>query len=268
MKKLECEQIQKIGLSILEKFDEYTKKHDLTYYMAGGTLLGAVRHGGFIPWDDDVDVMMPRPDYERFIREFRDDKLKVSSCEYDPLYTTPFARLWDINTKLHFTDIENITIGVFIDIFPIDGYPTNYYLAKLHSCRLKYMKAKINSAIRLGYKSDEKYIFMKKILKMFWKKDGNYYANQLNAVGKKYAYGKSQYVGVTTTTEHIFRERNHKSVYKKEIYLPFEHLMLPAPIGYREYLEKLYGDYMELPPIEKRKTEHMFDVYTRDEEDN
>lgn len=255
---LKCKEIQEYGAKIISNIDEYCRKNELSYFMAGGTVLGAVRHKGFIPWDDDVDLMMPRPDYEKFIRDFKDDRYIVSSCEYDSDYNTPFARVWDSKTELRFLTSEDKTIGVFVDIFPIDGYPDNSYIAKLHMYRLKYRRFKINAANRKAFLPGEKYTFLKKLVKCLWRKSGNYYSRQLNLLAKKYSYDDCRYVGVTTTTVHIFKERNPKKLYEKTVYLDFEGMKLPAPIGYKRYLQKLYGDYMKLPPEDKRISEHSF----------
>ena len=91
---LNTKEIQNVCLEIMEEFDRFANEHHLRYYLAGGTLLGAVRHGGFIPWDDDVDLMMPRSDYEQLINLYQDNRYILSCCEKDPSYGTPFARLW------------------------------------------------------------------------------------------------------------------------------------------------------------------------------
>ena len=261
MKELNCREIQERCLEILRAFDAYAQKNGLTYYLAGGTLLGAVRHKGFIPWDDDVDLMMPRKDYEKLIHSFQHEQYRVDSCETNSQYATPFARIWDTHTALQWEVVNDFPIGVFIDIFPIDGYPEGDLPFQLHVRRLKLQRAKINSAIRTKLRDDEKYHSIKKILKKVWNKSGNTYAKELNQIAQKYPYDACNYVGDTTTTVHIFKERNPKKLYAKTVYLPFEDMQLPAPVGYDVYLKHLYGDYMQLPPEDKRVTEHMFKIY-------
>ena len=260
---LNTKEIQELGIQILEVFHQFCKENQLTYYMAGGTLLGAVRHKGFIPWDDDIDLMMPRPDYEKMIRLFHHDRYRVDSCETNPDYATPFARVWDTQTFLRWDIVKEIPLGVFIDIFPIDGYPEDEKICKMHMNVLKFRKAQINSVIRKGYIEGEKYQGVKKYLKYVWRKSANEYARLMNQTGKKYAFSSCDYVGVTTTTAHIFKERNPKTIFQETVYLPFQHLELPAPSGYDVYLKHLYGNYMQLPPPEQRVSTHDFKIYWR-----
>ena len=262
---LGLKEIQALGIEIISCIDQYARVNNLHYYMAGGTLLGAVRHKGFIPWDDDVDLMMPRPDYELFIRNFSDKRYKVSSCEYDEDYNTPFARVWDTYTVLEFTSGKDKRIGVFVDIFPIDGYPSKELVSKIHTYRLKLRRTQINAVKRYSYKQGEKHIPLKKLLRFLWRHNGNYYSKKLNRLALKYGFDNSAFVGVTTTTDHLFRERNNKEIFASTVYLDFEGMKLPAPSGYETYLKKLYGDYMELPPEEKRKTEHSFFSFMKED---
>ena len=102
---METKEIQNDCLEVLRAFDLYAKNNNLKYYMAGGTLLGAVRHQGFIPWDDDVDLMMPRKDYEFLIHHFHNDRYEISSCETDGTYHTPFARVWDKQTRIEWKTV-------------------------------------------------------------------------------------------------------------------------------------------------------------------
>ncbi len=253
-------EIQNCSLAMLEFFDTFAKENHLTYYLSGGTLLGAIRHKGFIPWDDDVDLMMPRGDYERLIELFGNERYKISCCEKDEDYITPYARVWDSMTTVKFQSVNNKQIGVFLDIFPIDGFPAGKYRTMLHLLRIKFLNVKLNCSARRAFVENEKYVPIKKILGLFVKKNGNYYARKLSCLAKKYDYASCAYVGVNTSPIHLSREKNSKDGYAETIEVPFEHLMLPAPVGYDVYLKQLYGDYMQLPPEEKRYSIHTFEV--------
>jgi lipopolysaccharide cholinephosphotransferase len=206
---------------------------------------------------------MPRPDYERMISLLKDDRYQVSCCENNDDYHTPFARIWDNTTILKWNNTNEKNIGVFIDIFPIDGYPSNDFLAKIHMYRLKWFRVKSNTATRESFKDNEDKKIIKKIFKFIYRKPGNYYCKQMNKLAKKYNYETSEYVGVTTTSVHIFRERNKKNIYNETVYLPFENLQLPSIGEYDIYLTKLYGNYMKLPPENKRVSEHDFRIYRK-----
>ncbi len=253
-------QIQDYCIQLLSFFDAYAKENNITYYMAGGTLLGAVRHHGFIPWDDDVDLMLPREDYERLISSFSNDRYCLSCCENDTDYNNPFARIWDVKTNLKWHMIQDKELGVFIDLFPMDGFPGNNIRTYLHLFHIKIIRVFLNTSIRTNFRNNEKYKSLKKILKIFVKKNGNYYSRRLNVIAQKFKYSNSQFVGVKTTSDHLFREKNSKHIFDKTILLPFENLMLPAPAGYDIYLKHLYGEYMKLPSEEKRRSEHYFTI--------
>ena len=258
---MESREIQSYCLDIIRAFDCFAKENHLTYWMSGGTLLGAVRHKGFIPWDDDVDLMMPRPDYEYLLHHFVDERYRLSSCEKNAEYHTPFARIWDSETALEWNVLQEKNIGVFIDVFPMDGFPTNEIKSKLHLWHLKYYRVLINASMRKSFLKDEKWVVAKKLLKKLLRHNGNYYSLKLNNLAKKYDYEKSAFVGVKTTSVHLFREKNTKEVFSGTIYVPFENMSLPAPTGYDTYLSHLYGDYMQLPPEEERHSEHEFVIY-------
>lgn len=267
MKELDCNEIQQLCLRMLKAIDAFAKEHHLTYYLSGGTLLGAVRHKGFIPWDDDMDLMMPRPDYMYLIKNFKHDRYHLSSCEQEQDYLSCYARLWDTHTTITWdsSKIKEKKIGAFVDIFPIDGYPDNHLQTKLFLYRVKFARAKLNMKTKNNFYAHEKMIPLKKIMRSCMKKDGNYYACALSKLAMHYDYQSSHYAGVVgASLQHLFVEKNPKSVFQKTIWLDFEDMKAPAPIGYDNYLRQLYGDYMQLPPIEKRVSAHEFHIYSLD----
>lgn len=129
MRLISFEEHKKIQLSILRDIDVFCQKNQIKYFLAFGTLLGAIRHKGFIPWDDDIDIAMPRPDYNKFILSFNGmvDNLKVLAPEIDLDYYAPYANVYDTRTVLEEKGTSHLKfeIGVKIDVFPIDGVPTN-----------------------------------------------------------------------------------------------------------------------------------------------
>ncbi len=129
MKKLNLDEIKKIEFEILIAFDTVCKEHNLRYGLSGGTLLGAIRHGGFIPWDDDIDVVMPRPDYERLIdisNKVFNDRLFFSTPKTDYNTVHAYGKLYDMRTELiEFPDSKRLKSHVYIDVFPLDGLPND-----------------------------------------------------------------------------------------------------------------------------------------------
>ena len=133
MLELQLEQLKQIELDILKQFHQYCIKHNLRYFLTGGTLLGAVRHKGFIPWDDDIDVCMPRTDYEKFISCFSFDPLneilQVATITSLKGYYLPFAKLMRRDTILKEKTSSHLELGVYIDIFPLDNMSDDYETA-------------------------------------------------------------------------------------------------------------------------------------------
>ena len=123
MKKLSIKEIQSLELDIIRAFDCFAKEQHLRWYLAGGTLIGAVRHQGFIPWDDDIDIMMPREDYEKMLKTFRHERYRLSECRKSSEAAIPFAQIYDSQTFLKWKKVKDPDLGVFIDIFPIDFCP-------------------------------------------------------------------------------------------------------------------------------------------------
>lgn len=245
---------------ILKEFTTYCDKNGLTYFLAYGTLLGAVRHKGFIPWDDDIDVLMPRDDFEKFIREYESEQYTVlSPWDEKPMFF--FAKMYSNNTlKLEKGISYDIysPIGIDIDIFPLDGQPdsdTKYYKeAEFRSFCWKYLLPISRGKIRRRnlIKTVVSYIIhllgTKRIVRM------------MCASLIKYPYENSKYVG-TLSMVHPKTERHRKEIFENRVKIEFEGELFWAPVGYDEFLSDTYGNYMELPPVEKRVTHHVNKVY-------
>lgn len=270
MLKLNLNEIKKMELDILLKFDEFCKHHKLKYYLAGGTLLGAIRHKGFIPWDDDIDICMPRPDYERAIKLFRilDNRYKLRSNHIDN-FSAPFAKLVDLDTRVisRISD-SNIELNLWIDIFPVDGLPEN-----INAVKRIYKKCYFYRGMLRLYdlKSIDDKRIVKRMIKHILKPlslliGRNLFIDKLEKVATQYKYEKSKYVGVITWGLYGIGERMLKSEFEKSVKVDFEGHKFPAFSCWDSYLRGLYHDYMQLPPIEKRQT-HNIEVYLIEEED-
>lgn len=268
MLKLNSSEIKKLELNILLKFDEFCKKHKLRYYLAGGTLLGAVRHKGFIPWDDDIDVCMPRPDYEKAVKLLGtlDNRYMLRSNHIDD-FSAPFAKLVDLNTKIvSKVSNSNIESNLWIDIFPVDGLPDDigkvkriyekcfFYRRMLFLCDKK--KVEDENIIRKYVKYSLKFIVM------FI--GSEYFVNKLERIAMRHKYDSTNYVGIVTWGLYGVGERMLKSEFEKPIKVEFEGHKFPAFSCWDSYLRGLYKDYMKLPPLEKRQTHNIY-AYIEDE---
>lgn len=252
-------------LEIMTDFDAFCKKHDLSYFLIGGTLLGAVRHKGFIPWDDDLDVVMPRDDYERFIDLFGQEdqhKYVVQSIETDENYWLPFAKLRK-NLTLY-DDLPTRYVqshrGIFIDIFPLDhaqepdnksqgrkvklakalrkiaDFKTTVLFSKDTGSMGKYWIKNIVATLFKPVSTHQILMWQKQLITSLGDSSSDYYIN----VGSQYHYKKQTML---------------KSVYHPPAQLEFEEKMFDVPGQYTTVLERIFSSsYMELPPEDKRQT--------------
>lgn len=260
MKYLSLDEIKAIELDILVNFDEYCKKQGLYYTLAGGTLLGAVRHKGFIPWDDDIDVMMPRSDYNKLIEKEKKQKINqyISLlAPGDQDYYYPFVKIYNCKTIAKMED-NNSKHGIWIDIFPLDNLPEdNKSLKKLFSHTRFWRAVVISMTTELGAEKNTK----KKVAKFFLKLFANIYGKsnvvrKANEISQQYNSSITPFIG-GALWGYGPGERLRKDLYLSPCIVEFEKFDFIAPKCWDEYLKGLYGNYMELPPIEKRQTHHL-----------
>lgn len=269
-KEIPVEELRNSLLEMLKAFVEFCDKNKIRYYLAGGTLLGAVRHQGFIPWDDDIDVSVPRSDCEK-LQMLTNGKLG----EYDlqkPDASCPYHaeswRLYDpstvIESSIGRTSKKPVYMPAFIDIFPIEGLPDTIEETKRHYQKLVPNRKLINcmmGSVWHGktFKAKVFHLIMRPVAKLIGYK--KLYDNIQTEV-KKYSFDDSKYVGVMTAYIHTLEERMVKSEYVPQVKVKFENMELNAPGNYDTYLTQLYGkNYMELPPEEKRVSHHGFKIY-------
>lgn len=258
--------VQSKGIEMLTQVIEICDKHSITYFVVGGSCLGAVRHGGFIPWDDDIDVAMPRQDYDNFLRVAQlelPDKffLQWSATEYD--YRNDFAKIRNSETTFIESSCKKLKInhGIYIDIFPIDGMPTKFfdklmlnihkriariYLGKdyvIPSKKKKLLRkiAVLISSVLCGFQKPSKVLL--KLEKHYKKFE---YENSNLVVCHGGVWGK--------------REIHPRNQFGKGRIANFNGVNIVVPENTDEYLTGQYGDWHKLPPEEKRIPHHYCDV--------
>ena len=268
-KPLELEKIKKIELNLLLQLHQICKEQGFRYSLAGGTLLGAVRHGGFIPWDDDIDVIMPRPDYDRFMQYCLNNKtpFKLHYYKESKNYILIDAKISDPSTVLvdQVLTSKSLNIGVFIDIFAIDGLGKDEDSAKKQFFRTSLKREVLNAMTwKKFFRSKTKPLYYEPIrfavYLMSRFSNANKLLNAIEKINREVDFDTSQYAGCVSGVYRT-KEIMKTSVFKSFISMKFEDFEFQCIRDYDVYLKQLYGNYMELPPVDKRQTHHTFKAY-------
>ena len=260
--------LQKKQLEILKQFIRVCEKHNLTYFLVGGSCLGAARHQGFIPWDDDIDVGMPREDFNKYVelqKEYEGTSYFIQTWKSDPHYTYNYAKLRDSST----TYIENFFVkhqinhGVWIDIFPIDGFaykfdkPRDKY-AHLVSAIWRQSFISYFPQMRRKFSKGTWFtdLFINLLAILTWPFDINHWRRKhteklLTKVPFKDAEVVGNMCGINKKKEAM-----DKSIYLETTKLPFEDIEVCVPKDYDKYLTLLYNDWRKWPPKEKQVGHH------------
>lgn len=269
--KIDGEELKKTALKVLCAVRDVCDEQNIKYFLDGGTLLGAVRHGGFIPWDDDIDICMPRPDYDRFIAYCKNNETSfgIVSHETDEKYTELSAKAFARDTvcKELFVNKNGAEYGVYVDIFPVDGLGANRKSALKLLNKSKFKRSLLTASNwQKFFKSKTRGWLAEPVRFAFYilSKGRNQHKliEKIENIYKDYDFYKSEKVGVVCGC-YGDREVMNASVYAETVYLKFENETFAAMGAYDEFLTNLYGDYMQLPPESKRVSRHTFNAYRK-----
>lgn len=272
-RELSIKETQSVSLEILHTIAELCEKEGLRYVLVYGTLIGAVRHHGYIPWDDDVDIMMPRPDYNKLLKY-----LKVHISDYPDLrvfnreeckeYPYMITRISDDRYEIVMENEKPFGMGIFIDIYPYDG------LGKTKSEAVKY-GLKGDRLSSLCFQATREHFAMETTTSLFRKAikypvyvlskiiGKDYFQNKLNKLAGVKDYENSEYVGCV-----VWLSKGKKGIFLRKwfdetIMMPFEKYEFRVPKEYDKILRHEYGDYLQLPPEKDRIGHHFFKVYEK-----
>jgi lipopolysaccharide cholinephosphotransferase len=248
-------------LDTLVYFKEFCDKNNLLFYLCGGCCIGSLRTGGFIPWDDDIDILMPRDDYEKLYKLWdndRQERFKLLRTDEKIFTGNIFTTIVDTETTCVKANQAHLDIpfGIMMDIFPIDGCPKGKFkrtMQKLNAMIYSLFLAQIvpenhGGIMALGSKFLLSIVKSPKAREKKWR----------NAERRmsKYKISDCEYITELCEGVHSMQPEYPKEWFASAVYREFEGLQMPIPVGYDPYLKKAFGDYMTPPPEDKQKPHH------------
>lgn len=267
MKEMSLKELQQFALEILKDVHRFCEENQIKYSLAYGTLIGAIRHQGFIPWDNDIDICMPRPDYERFLKTYKSEKYELAftgkDCKYDCLIA--YARVFD-KQKTFVKNAHWISerTGVWIDIFPLDGVPDDQReFTELYNDLHQQWEQIIGKKIQFKRISDQP--GMKNKFKLFLRKikhlngkGGHKLQERYNRRIKQIPYETANFWSQIAVMDNGPVEHVSKASFEETILMKFEDSEFQVMKGYDEDLRLVYGDYMTPPPESDREPHQSF----------
>lgn len=260
MKQLSTREVQLLQLKLMKEIDAFCTANNIRYYFIGGSCLGAIRHKGFIPWDDDIDIAMMRDEYERFVElargQFNNDTYFVQNYQSDPWMIPALTRLCirktyvDIKSEHHHKNCKN----TYIDIFPLDNVPDNVELRKRHRNKLYIIDRLILMKQFHLYRDSSIEYFVKMVVSLLLSIIPlSYLQKKRVSIMTQYRYKQTKNVCSTTSRYGYYKQVMPREIYGNPIRHQFEDYCFCIPEQYDEYLKHIFGDsYMEIPPISKR----------------
>lgn len=258
MRLMSLQERKDVSIKILSEISSICRNNNIKYFLAYGTLLGAVRHGGFIPWDDDIDIIIPIEDFFKFLECMEKESI------YDTLvyknnngWDLLFAKISDPTTTLKEQGSDEYTLrGVAVDVFPMVNFVSSEWYGKVQKwgeVLMSYRRFDSTTGIKAFLKKALRELISEDIVYRAWK-------NEIMKGAENTNYSKC----AAMFSPYAFE----KTIYNKEWFEPikmkFEKMEFLAPKGYHEILSQLYGNYMELPPENKRNSGHDVEAYFKE----
>lgn len=268
MSEVFLKELHQYNLAALKALDAFCKEHGLTWFAIGGTLLGAVRHKGFIPWDDDVDVAMPRADYDRLVslaKEFPKPFI-LEEYRYNKEFQSYFAKIRSEEVELLETVTEEADKrrGYLVDVMPLDGTPDNAFLRKLYFARVLLLRflcgaANVHTGILTSRpKWEQTVLKICRTIRLYKILTVEKVYRRMDKLFRKQNVTIAKHIG-TIMGAYKVREivpAEYFGLSEEPVYLEFEDMQIRAPKQYDPYLRHMYGEYKNLPPENQRKVHY------------
>ena len=254
-------ELRRVQLEILDDVHAFCSSNHISYSLCGGTILGAVRHQGYIPWDDDIDLMMPRSAYERFKAGYKSEQNEIVDLSKLEVCEEQFIKVSRKGTCMEDSILKRRLFGVNIDIFPIDGMPENYapYVEKLQSIHQRIVRLNPYYKATTSHKF---YWFIRYSLKTVFQRDRHNTIQMKQELEKMALAHLPQDSPLSTVIYGDFKVFPFASKMFFDLQnILFEGKEYPCIKETDLYLKTVYGDYMQLPPEEKRISHHLYDSY-------
>lgn len=257
-KELTLEEVKQLQLDILQVVHNFCESNGICYSLAYGTLIGAIRHKGYIPWDDDIDIMMPRPDYERFLRTFDGyhPDLSIQDVYKDESYYYTFAKVYNNKTKYIMFGYEG---GVYIDIFPIDGLPNKESLHEFLQQKKKLASDLWRTAKTYKYEEENKIlVFLKYCVKRIIFPSRKKMLAEMREFAQRWSFSNHPLASTDNNSGKLILPKEY---FTETIMLSFEKYEFCCIKEYDAFLKLVYGDYMTPPPENQRIPPHNNHIY-------
>ncbi len=262
MKEISTEELKQIQIQILDTVHDFCIRNHINYWLDSGTLIGAIRHNGYIPWDDDIDIGMLRDDFDRFMELFNrsNDRYKFYCIENNEEFAYAYGKVLDTETVLYEPDELGKKLSVNIDVFIYDNAPDDdTEVAKMYRMDAFYRACNVAHSQKKDYEKGLKRAIGFRLLHLLTMPfPKGFFAKKMSDNSKKYADVPTKRVGDFNGYNVAVCE---KEVFDSFLDHEFEGKMYKIPVGYDKWLRAFYGDYMQLPPEEKRVSTHRFKAY-------
>lgn len=261
LRQISVEELKILQMDVLQVLAEFMDAHEIPYSLACGSMLGAVRHQGYIPWDDDIDIYVRRPDYENLMRVFPQvlKHVCIASLERTPRWDKPYAKAYDDRTAFEENNRSRVRVGVNIDIFPLDAVPDDASAWQRYNRLRRFWQQlfQLKMTSPDGRRSVAKNLSLKMVQILLLPVSAHRFAAFLDQLARRYEGQETRYV-FETSMGLIQKDRFPRSVSEDMTDYRFEDRFFKGFTDADSYLSCAYGDYMSLPPIEKRVSHHDF----------